>query len=219
MNCSEFRQQWSAWRDGDVAADAACALVQHHAQCPACQRYDRQMRRMLDALAELPLPGARPEEQVPATAREAAAARRHPSRFVALAATLVIGIAIGVLVGNPALIGSPARQDAVVLAGAGVHEVQLAFESPAELDRVEFVVELPAGIEMVGFPGERTVRWESRLAKGRSRLRLPLRVTDDAAGGMLVARIVRDGKTQQLLVPLDVTRERMDSQTGGNRSA
>jgi len=219
MNCNEFRQHWSDWHAGDLGPDAAGTLAQHHAECPACQRYDRQMRRMLDALAELPLPAARAAQGSPVPQPRTMRMQRQPRRIAALAATLVIGIAIGVVVGNPSLVSGPDERDAVVLDSTGVHEVQLAFESPAELDRVEFVVELPPGIEMVGYPGERTIRWESRIAKGRTRLRLPLRVTDGATGGTLVARIVRGDKAQQLRVPLDVARGRLESDSGAERSA
>ena len=202
MDCNEFRRNWSEWHAGELDPARAGAMSGHIADCPPCRRYDRQMAAMVSALEVLPVPGAGPDEQQPP-----APERRWPrwpvAQAAALAATLVLGVAIGVLIGRDGPAGAPSG-DPVRLAGTGVHEVQLAFESPGAIRRVAFVVELPPGVEMVGYPDQRTVRWEGRLAEGRSRLRLPLRVTAPGADGTLVAHIERGSKRQTLRVPLEV---------------
>ena len=114
-------------------------------------------------------------------------------------------MALGLLLRGPLTDGGDTSAPASIeLAGTGVHEVQLAFDSPTDLQEVAFVVELPPGVELVGYPDQRRIEWQGRLAAGRSRLRLPLRVTSEQARGTLVARIAR-GETQQTLrVPLRV---------------
>lgn len=200
MNCEQFRALWSDWHDGRLD-DEVAGMAAHRDGCSGCARYDRQMRRLVDELARLPLPAT---AGLAATAPRSSSARRHGTpRWVALAATLALGIALGLLIGGPAEQGATLTAEPVVLAGSGEQRIAIAVESRRAYDRVEFVVELPPGVELSGFPGQRSVRWEGHLAEGRSRLQLPLRLTADAHGGRLVTRIVhRDGE-RRLVVPLE----------------
>lgn len=199
MNCERFRAYWSEWHDGRLDHEAA-DMAAHRDGCAACARYDRQMRRLLEELAALPVPAGTGSP----TARPAQAPRWHAApRWVALAATLALGIALGVLIGGPGQQGATLTAAPVVLEGPGEQRIAIAVESPRAYERVEFVVELPPGIELIGFPGQRSVRWEGRLAEGRSRLRLPLRIGDDVSDGELVTRIVHRGGERRLVVPLE----------------
>lgn len=196
MNCERFRSHWTEWHEGWLEEGAA-GMARHRDACAACARYDRQMRRLVEELAALPLPGA-----------EAVSARSARSlvapRWLALAATLVLGIALGLMLGDRSGNGDTIVAEPVELGGAAEHRLAIAVQSPRAYERVEFVVELPEGVELDGFPGQRTVRWEGRLAEGRSRLQLPLRITPDAGDGELVTRIVEPNGERRLVVPLDV---------------
>ncbi|WP_067561152.1 anti-sigma factor family protein [Halofilum ochraceum] len=193
MNCEEFRSYWSDWHDGHGGVDEI-AMARHRDTCPDCARYDREMRSLLGGLSTLPLPGE------PAGRR-----RRLPAgapRWAALAATLVIGIALGLVLAQRDEPGTTLEAKPVDLASAGEQRIAIAIDSPRAYDEVEFVVELPEGVELEGFPGQRQVRWTGRLAEGRSRLRLPLRVLNEARGGDLVARVRHPGGERRLVVPL-----------------
>lgn len=192
MNCEEFRSKWSSWHDGygDVDDDA---MARHQDACADCARYDREMRSLLDGLATLPLPG------------EHAGRNRRPTgvpRWAALAATLVIGVALGLLLAQRDESGTTLETKPVELASGGEQRIAIAIDSPRRYDEVEFVVELPQGVELAGFPAQRQVRWKGSLAEGRSRLRLPLRVQGEAQGGALVARVRHAGGERRLVVPL-----------------
>lgn len=199
MNCERFRANWSEWHDGRLD-DGAREMAAHREGCAACARYDRQMRHLLDALAELPVPvGA-----ASVTARHVPATRRRAApRWAALAATLALGIALGLLIGGPGEQGATLTAAPVVFEGPGEQRIAIAVDSPRAYERVEFVVELPPGVELIGFPGQRSVRWQGRLAEGRSRLRLPLRFGDDVSNGELVTRIVHGDGERRLVVPLE----------------
>lgn len=193
MNCNEFRSQWSTWHDDHGEVDDR-AMARHCETCPDCARYDREMRSLLDGLATLPLPGQ-------TTARQ----RRTPMatpRWVALAATLVVGVALGMLLAERDQPGTTLEAAPVELASAGEQQIAIAIDSSRDYDEVEFVVELPEGVEIAGFPEQREVRWTGSLAEGRSRLRLPLRVSDEAQGGQLVTRVRHPGGERHLVVPL-----------------
>ena len=193
MNCEEFQSHWSDWHDGHGGVDDI-AMARHRDACPDCARYDREMRSLLGGLATLPLPGEHAERR-----------RRLPvgaPRWAALAATLVIGIGLGLLLAQRGEPGATLEAPPVELASAGEQRIAIAVESPRQYDDVEFTVQLPEGVELAGFPGQREVRWTGSLAEGRSRLRLPLRVSSDARGGELVTRIRHAGGERRLVVPL-----------------
>jgi hypothetical protein len=161
------------------------------------------MRRMLEALAGLQR-AAEPDAPGHGAARPA---RRSwlPPRAAGVAAVLLLGVLLGFLLAWPFDAPGPQMQArAVAFDAPGVHRVTLAFDSPHALGPVEFVVELPPGVELVGFPGQRRVRWEGRLAEGRSRLDLPLRIEARAELGRLVARVVHESGERTLEVPLEL---------------
>lgn len=207
MKCAEFREHWTPWREGWLAQQDR-AMAEHRAVCGACARYDRQMGRLVSELATLPVPEGRNATARAREVRQQAGARRWWADVprVAIVATLVIGVALGVLL--TAMVGNESNDvvlaESVTISRPGNHEVALAFESPRALDEVEFTVELPPGVELAGFPGLRSVRWQAGLAEGRSRLTLPLRVAVDARDGKIVTRIRNQGKERRLVVPVEI---------------
>ncbi len=202
MDCKTFRDNWTDWHEGWLTGDTA-AMAGHRQQCAACARFDAQMQRMVSGLSQLPLadeasgaPAASPHKRQPAT-----------GRWIALAATLVVGVAAGVLLSGPLTSngdGPTMRAEAIEIDSPGVHEVAVAFDAPEQLADVEFAVELPPGVELVGSPGERTVRWRGRLAEGATRLRLPLRVTRSGELGSVVARVRHPTGERELVIPLQM---------------
>lgn len=196
MNCERFRGNWTDWHEGWLAEESA-AMAGHRDACVACARYDRQMRRLVEELATLPLPAT---EAVPT--RTGARIVSRP-RWLALAATLIVGIALGLVLGGGNGRDTTIVAEPVDLGDATERHIAIAVESPRAFDRVEFVIELPEGVELDGFPGQRSVRWEGRLAEGRSRLKLPLRIAPDAEGGQLVTRILHPDGERRLVVPLE----------------
>lgn len=199
MNCERFRKQWTEWREG-LLESGADEMARHREACATCANYDRQMRRLVDELGRLPLP-----EGQSATDRSGRYVGRSASapRWVALAATLVVGIALGLLLGERGDDGEMIVAEPIVLEGAGVQRIAIAIETRRAYQEVDFVVELPEGVELAGYPGRRSVRWTGSLAEGRSRLQLPLQVAPASEGGRLVTRIVRPDGERRLVVPLE----------------
>ena len=151
------------------------------------------MRRLTEALAALPLR---------ADAGQGEALRGRAPRWAALAATLAVGIAVGFLWADRDGPAAPIEAAPVALDSTGEQQISIAVESSRAYDQVEFLVELPQGLELAGFPGQRSVRWTGQLAEGRSRLRLPLRRTSETVGGELIARIRHPDGERRLVVPL-----------------
>jgi hypothetical protein len=200
MDCKAFRDNWTEWHEGWLADDGG-AMRAHRDACAGCARFDGQMRAMVDGLADLPLA----DEPAAAAPKDGVAGRTWWGRWAALAATLVVGVAAGVLLSGsltPASNGPTIQAETVSIDSTGVHEVAVAFESPREVTDVQFAVELPPGVELAGSPGERAVRWQGRLAKGATRLRLPLRIQRTGDLGSVVARVEHPTGVRELVIPL-----------------
>lgn len=217
--CSEFRENWGDWQAGALDERSAARQAAERARCPACARYDRQMRKMLSALTELPLP----DEMPPARLGRPESAYRAPrlaGRALATAAMLVVAFSAGWLAASLPLTGTDNTReavyaDAVEIRPTQVQEIQIAFAAQRHIDDVEFTVELPPGVELDGYPGQRVVRWNGRLKPGSSRLTLPVRATGAAGDAELVARIRHDGGGEELHVPLRLA-DRMSVGTGSS---
>lgn len=67
-------------------------------------------------------------------------------------------------------------------------EISLALESPRRIDDATFTVQLPEGVELAGYPGQREISWRAPLESGQSLLVLPIRAMA-GEGGDIIARI------------------------------
>jgi hypothetical protein len=120
----------------------------------------------------------------------------------ALAATLA-ATAVGVwlwLTAGDALVGVPE----VRIALNQPSDVTVTLESPERLSNAEVRVELRGAIALVGYPGQRELRWSTDLDRGINELTLPV-VASDAGGGQVLVE-VRHGDKRRAFV-LDVRAE------------
>jgi len=113
--CLEFRRRVGA---EPFASDAG--IEAHRRECPACSRHQDELRAMdglmKRALAVNPPPGAAPATLAAATAEAPAA--RWQRRLFAIAASLVTGVAVGVVL----LVGAPRASIAREVVGHVQHE-------------------------------------------------------------------------------------------------
>jgi len=104
MNCLEFRRQVGA----EPAADGAL-LMAHRRDCPACARYQDELRAMDGMIARaLAIDVARLHQSAAATAPAAGSTGRR--RLFAIAASLVAGLAVGLVLLTVAPRASIARE-------------------------------------------------------------------------------------------------------------
>lgn len=81
--------------------------------------------------------------------------------------------------------------------------VNFVFASVAPLDAATLTVLLPEGIELVGFPGQREIAWQTSLIAGRNLLPLKL-VALSAIGGEVMATLQHKGRARTFKVQVDV---------------
>ncbi|MEJ2061072.1 MAG: zf-HC2 domain-containing protein [Gammaproteobacteria bacterium] len=206
MNCDQAKTQLDDYLEGTLSRVDVQRLEHHLQGCVSCRGELQAMRELMDGLRHLPLPPASPgfQARVLHTARKRS---RAPLGFAAgfgsaVAAGLLVWVVVGVWQGGP-----PAPADATAGIQMTLHQertVDLAFNASKDLEGVTFSLELPAGVSLARYPGQRHVVWKDRLAKGRNLLKLHL-IAERPMAGELVATIRRGDSSKSFRVPLEVS--------------
>lgn len=198
MNCNELHDYLDAGFPGTPPSEEATA---HLSSCAACRAAWTAAQRVTETLASLPSPSTPPDlagRLFPATYRRLERRRATTRNWgLALAASLVLGIGLGVAVERTRsglAEGYALQQDGTVtVAAGGTAVVRIALDSGGDIRDVGFVVDVPAGVELEGHPGEQQVAWSGELKQGRNLLQLPIRV-QPGASGILATELHHDGK-------------------------
>jgi hypothetical protein len=185
-----------------------------------CTQYDRQMNALLARLQQYPEPVPLPVNTTHRLMLSAAGTGRRIQRRAryAIAATLVLGFIGGTLFWsvvnnfsdvNERIAGRqhPLSKDplpAVTLSLHRVEDVHLAINVKHAIARATMTIDLPAGIEIEGFPGQRQLRWETDLKAGRNTLTLPLTAHSVVTDGVLKTRVDYGGGQKELAIILNV---------------
>lgn len=150
--------------------------------------------RLSEALRRLPVPAPRPDF----AQRVLAAARPSRPRLpmvlaCAMAASLVSAVGLGLWLEQsaqpmPAAQPAVAEGKVVALVPGEARSVRLAFRSPRSLEDVTIHLQLPAGVELAGYPGRQSLRWQASFQRGANLLELPL-IVHDGEGGILTATL------------------------------
>lgn len=208
MNCSETENQLDDFLDlqatgpGHEAEPPAATVASHLRGCAACRAELESRRALRAALRNLPVPEPTPGffQEAMRTATESREPRHRrrgdppPMRsratlFAALAATVLVALAVGTLeYPSPESTAPETGLPHITLATDTVTPVKLAFSSETALSGARLSLNLPVGIELVGYDGRSDISWTTDLAAGTNVLRLPL-VGRTAASDLLVARL------------------------------
>ena len=193
INCITFQQQLDDWLDGQLPVDEQATLQAHLQQCGRCRQQYAEARELQQALRDLPVPAPSPDfarRVIQRATRSHNTAAHGWLKGSIAAGALIIALFAGYLAGN--LSGPDQHHGAitVTLAPQQVSTVQLAFHSRQALENVRLTLQLPAQIEIDGYPDRRELSWQTNLAQGSNHLRLPLILrSNDWQGGELIARL------------------------------
>jgi hypothetical protein len=191
MNCERHQANVDAYLDAELDPRLDAEFEAHAEGCVDCGRRLAQARRLSNALAAYPAASPRQGffDQALAEARK----RQRPPRVIAAGFVAAFAASILTLIYTGLMVGAPNRDaDAVLpMVSMSVSEartVNLVFAADMPLDDVSLRIDLPRGVELLGYEGERQVRWKTRLQQGQNVLPLQLRATD-ALGGFLTAHL------------------------------
>lgn len=205
MNCSATDHLVDDYLDGVLTPADAATLERHVTTCPLCRSRLIRERNVRQLLRTLPAPEPSPDFFDRAIAEVVARNPRKPRRMsglgLALAASVTLVVALGVLYRS----GPAPLQDIPGLAIAlnQVQDVRLVLESDEPMQNARFTIQLPEGIEVEGYPGQRELSWEGSLAQGKNLLVLPVEARS-SHGGELVAVVTHSGKRKNFVLRMNV---------------
>ena len=81
--------------------------------------------------------------------------------------------------------------------------LRLTFDSRRELQAAAISVDLPPGVEIVGYEGRDSVRWRTTIKAGTNILELPL-IVRSGNGGAVLARLQHEGKQKTFEFAVEV---------------
>jgi hypothetical protein len=181
------------------------AVSLHTMDCDDCCNARRAVQE-LRLLGQQPIPSPRSDlfrEAVSvATSVRAAESRRARSawRAAGVAVALAASVVVAILVVAPANQSSDGdRLTTVAIALHETRDVTVAIDARNALSGAEIQVSMSGGIELAGFAGQRSVRWNADLAAGTNTLRLPVSVMN-ADGGRLLVAVAHQGKRREFQI-------------------
>jgi len=204
MECRDFAAQLDDWLDGRLDAFRERRIREHLNRCADCRQRHQHALAVQTVLRELPSPAPHPsfvDQALSRAVRATATRTQSKRRFVlgmALAASLVLGVALGVF-----LAMRPAPVQTVSLTLERPETVRLVFDSARPLRAATLSLALPENIELVGYDGRRELAWKTDLREGRNLLQLPL-IARGAVNRELVARVSHSGSSKTFRLKIGV---------------
>lgn len=136
--------------------------------------------------------------------------RRQRNRWVmtgfgsAIAAGLVLWMIGGFFLTTPDLPVADPAIPGITMTLEVPRTINLVFASAEPLDSATLTVQLPEGIEMSGFPGQREVTWQTSLDVGKNLLPLKL-IATSPLGGEVYAILRHDDRGRTFRLRVDVS--------------
>ncbi len=201
MNCQLFHHHIDDYLDNILDVSGMQGVERHAEACSRCSALLEQERRLRLEMRELPVAPSSPDFAARVLHQAKASSQvpqRHRLVAAALAASLMLGIAIGQL-------GSKAPEGQLAQVHLQVNEpraLSLAFNSPRDFKGATFVMALPAGVELVNHPGQRELIWQADLKAGRNLLTLPL-VARHEDGGEVLAEIRHGNEIKRFVLQVE----------------
>jgi hypothetical protein len=206
MECRDFALQSNDYLDGRLDPVRQQSMQEHMEHCLSCRRRHQHAAALQATLRTLPAPASRGDfvEQALARATHSTArAAWSPRRAVlgmALAASLVLGVAVGVFFATQP---APAPVQTVELTLAQPQTVRLVFNSAKPLPAATLNLTLPENVELVGYGDRRELSWQTDLREGANLLQLPL-VAREPVKGNLVARVSHGASSKTFQLKIEV---------------
>jgi hypothetical protein len=130
------------------------------------------------------------------------AAEAAPAEPVDIAAGIVAWLVLVLPTDLPT--APEAELETVVITMNVEKTFRLTFDSKRELQAAAISVDLPDGVEIVGYEGRDSVRWTTTVNAGTNILELPI-VVRSGKGGQILARLEHEGKQKTFTFAVQVS--------------
>ena len=198
MHCDQFQQNLDPFLDGELDEALSRDVETHLETCDACAAVRSLKEALRQTLRAMPVPppedgflDAVVEETVINTHRNETRFRATAGIGAAIAASLVAWLVLVL----PADLPTPPEStlESVTITMNVEKTFRVTFESKRELQAAAISVELPPGVEIVGYEGRDSVRWRTTVTAGTNILELPI-IVRSGNGGAVLARLEHEGK-------------------------
>jgi len=160
---------------------------------------DKQDQKILALLKDYPMPEATAGYFDQALVRAThEGSRRQRNRWLAL---WMIG---GFFLTAPELPEANPTIPGITMTLEEPRTINLVFASAVPLNAATLTVQLPPGIEISGFPGQREVTWETSLTAGKNLLPLKL-IATSPQGGEVFATLRHDDRGRTFRLRIDIS--------------
>ena len=224
MQCSEFQKHIDDRLDDQLDGGMRAAMDAHLADCASCRSCVREEQTMREMLSDIPVPESTPgfaarALRQAAVAHSVAKAPRQKMMFASgFAAVLMVGVVLWFVTG---IYGPQGEQGLTPLAQLAevtirlqeIRRVKLAFNAPADMERVRVSLELPEHVELEGYPGRKQIAWYTKLHKGDNVLNLPLSGLKTNEG-RFIARIGSGEAFKEIHINLNVEQPGISALSG-----
>lgn len=208
MHCDQFRQNLDPFLDGELDEALSREVESHHAECHACAAVRSRKEALRRTLKAIPMPP--PEDGFLDAVVEETLINRHrnETRFRATAgigAAFAAGIVAWLVLVLPAELPTPpeATLETVTVTMSVEKTFRLTFDSKREMQAAAISVELPDGVEIVGYEGRNSVRWRTTVKAGTNILELPI-IVQSGNGGAILARLEHEGRQKTFVFAVKV---------------
>jgi len=204
MECSDFAMRLDDLLDGRLDALQRKSFQEHLGRCPDCRHRHEHAVAVLETVRKLSPPAMPPGFMDQALSRATRVAdggarpKWRPVLGMALAASLVLGVALGVFLAT-----QPEPVQAVALTIDRPETVRLMFNSAKPLKAATLSLALPENVELVGYGGQRELSWQTDLREGGNLMQLPL-VVRGVTKDDLVASLSHGGSSKMFRLKIEV---------------
>ncbi len=207
MNCHSIKNQLDDYLDCTLSSKERSVFESHIEACSACAEMLAEAKSFQQVLKTLPVPPMRLGLAQQAIAAAAKREGQHRRGFVAgfssaLAASFVFFV---IFFGFDSNVTAPtsAALPEIEISLNQPQTVNLVFDVAIAMENATLTIALPDDVEVLGFPSQQQISWQTNLEKGRNILPLPL-TGYTQKGGILVAKIVLGDKQKSISVKIRV---------------
>ena len=201
MNCDQYHENLDRFLDDELEAALLTEFQAHTGDCNDCTELLGRKNDLRQALKSMPLPP--PEDGFLESVVEQAlvTTHRNEKRFwtsAGLGGAIAAGVIGWMVLMLPADLPPGIDQlplDTVTITLNVEKTIRLTFNSTRELHAATLSLQLPAGVEVVGYAGRSSVRWTTTVKAGINILELPI-IVRSGTGGAILARVEHEGKQQ-----------------------
>jgi len=202
MNCEDIQTQLDDYLDNHLIVGSKREMDLHINNCSACRQHLDDAMVVRDALKSLPIEETSADFESRMFANVRKQQSQNGNRFIsgfatAMAASVFLWVASTTIFVPQQSDNTP---NAISIAMHEARPVRLLFDAPSDLQQVTLSIELPANVELDGYPGRSQLSWNTRLKKGQNVLTLPINALNVGKGELVAQLTYGDKKKTYRLI-------------------